>query len=44
MAKSSSNCLIEFNEYLKGILQQILVSYQKLTELTDNPNDLLIMK
>ena len=44
MAKSSSNCLIEFNEYLKGILQQILVSYQKLTELTDNPNDLQIMK
>ena len=44
MAKSNSNYLIEFNEYLKGILQQILVSYQKLTELTDNPNDLQIMK
>ena len=44
MAKSSNNRLIEFNEYLKGILQQILVSYQKLTELTDNPNDLQIMK
>jgi len=36
--------LIDFNEYLKGILQQILDSYKTLTELNDNPNDLEIIK
>ena len=29
-----------FHEYLKGILQQILDSYQILTELNDKPEDL----
>ena len=32
------------DEYLKGILEQILVSYKILTELNDNPNDLEIIK
>tara|TARA_B100001167_G_scaffold150104_1_gene97639 strand:- start:648 stop:1022 length:375 start_codon:yes stop_codon:yes gene_type:complete len=36
--------LTDFDEYLKGILQQILDSFTKLTELNDNPNDLQIMK
>tara|TARA_Y100001949_G_scaffold171322_1_gene173620 strand:+ start:739 stop:1137 length:399 start_codon:yes stop_codon:yes gene_type:complete len=36
--------LTDFNEYLKGILQQIIVSYNLLTELNDSPNDLQIMK
>ena len=36
--------LIDFNEYLKGILQQILASYKILTELNDNPSDLHNMK
>jgi len=36
--------LTDFNEYLKGILQQIVVSYNVLTELNDSPNDLQIMK
>ena len=36
--------LIDFNEYLKGILQQILASYKILTELHDNPSDLHTMK
>ena len=36
--------LMDFNEYLKGILQQILASYKILTELNDNPNDLHTMK
>jgi len=36
--------LVDFNEYLKGILQQILASYKILTELNDEPNDLHIMK
>ena len=36
--------MIDFNEYLKGILQQIIVSYNLLTELNDSPNDLQIMK
>ena len=36
--------MIDFNEYLKGILQQILDSYKTLTELNDNPNDLEIIK
>ena len=29
-----------FHEYLKGILQQILASYQILSELNDKPEDL----
>ena len=36
--------LIDFNEYLKGILQQILASYKILTELNDKPSDLHTMK
>ena len=32
-----------FHEYLKGILKQILNSYQILTELNDVPNDLEII-
>ena len=32
--------LDSFHEYLKGILQQILDSYQILTELNDKPGDL----
>ena len=36
--------LIGFNEYLKGILRQILESYKILTELNDNPSDLHTMK
>ena len=35
---------MDFNEYLKGILQQISASYKILTELNDEPNDLHIMK
>ena len=36
--------LIDFNEYLKGILQQILTSYKILTGLNDNPSDIHTMK
>ena len=36
--------MTDFNEYLKGILQQILDSYEKLTKLDDKPNDLQILK
>ena len=36
--------LIDLNEYLKGILQQILASYKILTELNDDPSDLHVMK
>ena len=32
------------DEYLKGILSQILDSYKILTELDDNPNDLETIK
>ena len=32
------------DEYLKGILGQILASYKILTELDDNPDDLEIIK
>ena len=35
---------MDFNEYLKGILQQILESYKILTELNDDPNDLHTIK
>ncbi len=36
--------MIDFNEYLKGILRQILDSYKILTELNDKPDDLHIIK
>ena len=36
--------MIDFNEYFKGILQQILTSYKILTELSDNPSDLHTIK
>jgi len=36
--------LVDFNEYLKGILQQIIASYKILTELNDEPDTLHIMK
>ena len=36
--------MVTINEYLKGILAQILASYKILTELSDNPNDLEIIK
>ena len=36
--------MVDFNEYLKGILQQIVASYKILTELNDNPSDLHTMK
>tara|TARA_B100001245_G_scaffold92002_1_gene66744 strand:- start:691 stop:1065 length:375 start_codon:yes stop_codon:yes gene_type:complete len=32
--------LTNIDEYLKGVLEQILTSYKILTELNDNPNDL----
>ena len=38
------NCLMDIDEYLKGILGQILASYKILTELNDNPDDLEIIK
>jgi len=36
--------LVTIDEYLKGILAQILASYKILTELSDNPPDLEIIK
>ena len=36
--------MVDFNEYLKGILQQIIASYKILTELNDEPDTLHIMK
>jgi hypothetical protein len=36
--------LVIIDEYLKGILAQILASYKILTELNDSPNDLEIIK
>ena len=36
--------MVTIDEYLKGILGQILASYKTLTELNDNPNDLKIIK
>jgi hypothetical protein len=36
--------LKDFNEYLKGILQQILESHKILLELNDKPSDLNIIK
>ena len=44
MAIQIINCLMDIDEYLKGILAQILASYKILTELSDNPNDLEIIK
>ena len=37
-------CLMDIDEYLKGILGQVLDSYNILVELDDNPNDLDIIK
>ena len=39
-----TNCLMDIDEYLKGILCQILDSYKILVELDDTPNDLDIIK
>ncbi len=36
--------MTNIDEYLKGILEQILASYKILTELNDNPNDLETIK
>jgi hypothetical protein len=36
--------LADIDEYLKGILRQILTSYKILSELNDEPNDLEIIK
>ena len=36
--------MVTIDEYLKGILGQILGSYKILTELNDEPNDLEIIK
>jgi len=35
---------MDIDEYLKGVLGQILDSYKILAELNDNPNDLDIIK
>ena len=35
---------MDIDEYLKGILRQMLDSYKILLELTDSPNDLDIIK
>ena len=32
--------MTNIDEYLKGVLEQVLTSYKILTELNDNPNDL----
>jgi len=40
----SSITLIDIDEYLKGILRQILASYKILTELNDDPDDLDTIK
>ena len=36
--------LMDIDEYLKGILRQILASYKILTELNDGPDDLETIK
>jgi len=36
--------LVAIDEYLKGILGQILASYKILTDLNDNPKDLMTIK
>jgi hypothetical protein len=40
----SSITLVDIDEYLKGILRQILASYKILTELNDGPDDLDTIK
>ena len=40
----SSIALADIDEYLKGILGQILASYKILSELNDGPNDLDVIK
>jgi len=44
MAMQIINCLMDIDEYLKGILEQILASYKILTELNDGPDDLETIK
>ena len=39
-----TNCLMDIDEYLKGILSQLLDSYKILAELDDTTNDLDIIK
>ena len=39
-----TNCLMDIDEYLKGILCQILDSYKILAELDDTTNGLDIIK
>jgi len=39
-----SIALADIDEYLKGILEQILASYKILTELNDGPDDLDAIK
>ena len=36
--------MISFDEYVKGILKQVLDSYQILLELEDKPGDLKIIE
>ncbi len=36
--------MISFDEYIKGVLKQVLDSYQILLELKDKPDDLKIIK
>jgi len=36
--------MVSFDEYIKGVLMQVLVSYQTLLELDDKPSDLKIIK
>ncbi len=36
--------MVTFDEYIKGILKQVLDSYQILLELEDKPGDLKIIK
>ena len=42
--RKSSVVLTDIDEYLKGILGQIITSYKILTELNDKPNDLETIK
>ena len=36
--------MVSFDEYIKGVLKQVLDSYQILLELEDKPGDLKIIK
>ena len=36
--------MVEMDEYLKGVLKQILESYKRLSDLNDEPGDLEIIK